>query len=138
MTMLDRLRESLPGARRGASVPLEAPEPAELVELRRQRDELAERVAELHWDLGGLTYEMAVRDHFRLDVLVRKAAALQEVDAQLGEVERLLRLEDWGEAGACRNCGAPHGRGAVYCWQCGQPLMAVAEVGGTGGTSSAA
>ena len=32
---------------------------------------------------------MAIRDHFRLDVLVRKAAELQEADAELGEVERL-------------------------------------------------
>ena len=56
-------------------------------ELRRRCQELAERVATLHWDLGGLTYEMAIRDHFRLDVLVRKAAELQEADAELGEVE---------------------------------------------------
>ena len=59
-------------------------------ELRRRRLELAERVAALTWDLGGLAYEMAVRDHYRLDVLARKAAELQEVDAQLGEVQRLL------------------------------------------------
>jgi hypothetical protein len=42
-------------------------------ELRRRRDALAEQVTELHWDLGGLAYEMAIRDHFRLDVLVRRA-----------------------------------------------------------------
>jgi hypothetical protein len=59
-------------------------------ELRRHRDELAREVTELHWDLGGLTYEMAIRDHFRLDVLVRRAAKLQERDAELAEVERLL------------------------------------------------
>ena len=59
-------------------------------ELRTRRLELAERVAELTWDLGGLAYEMAIRDHYRLDVLARKAAELQEVDAQLGEVQRLL------------------------------------------------
>ena len=33
---------------------------------------------------------MAIRDHFRLDVLIPRAAALQERDAELGEVERLL------------------------------------------------
>jgi len=92
-------------------------------ELRRRRDALAEQVAELHWDLGGLAYEMAVRDHFRLDVLVRRAAVLQERDAELAEVERLLRLEDQGSAGACPSCSAPHSRGAVYCWQCGATLM---------------
>ena len=80
-------------------------------------------MAELTWDLGGLTYEMAIRDHFRLDVLIRRAAALQERDAELGEVERLLAAADEGVGGDCRSCGAPHSRGAVYCWKCGQPLM---------------
>jgi hypothetical protein len=92
-------------------------------ELRRRRDALAEQVTELHWDLGGLAYEMAIRDHFRLDVLVRRAAILQERDAELAEVERLLRTEEEGAAGSCPNCRAPHSRGAVYCWQCGTTLM---------------
>jgi hypothetical protein len=92
-------------------------------ELRRRRDALAEEVTELHWDLGGLAYEMAIRDHFRLDVLVRRAAVLQERDAELAELERLLRLEDSASAGGCPACGAPHSRGAVFCWQCGATLM---------------
>jgi hypothetical protein len=92
-------------------------------ELRRRRDALAEQVAELHWDLGGLTYEMAIRDHFRLDVLVRRAALLQERDAELAELERLLALEQSASVGACTNCGAPHSRGAAFCWQCGVALM---------------
>jgi hypothetical protein len=92
-------------------------------ELRRRRDALAEQVAELHWDLGGLTYEMAIRDHFRLDLLVRRAAILQERDAELAEVERLLRLEESASVGSCSNCGAPHSRGAAFCWQCGVALM---------------
>ncbi len=93
-------------------------------DLRLRRDKLAEQVTELHWDLGGLAYEMAVRDHFRLDVLVRRAAVLQERDAELAEVERLLHMEQDGVAGACPSCSAPHSRGAVYCWQCGTTLMA--------------
>ena len=92
-------------------------------ELRRRRDALAEQVTELHWDLGGLAYEMAIRDHFRLDVIVARAAALQERDAELAEVERLLALEETASAGNCPSCGAPHSRGAVYCWQCGATLM---------------
>ena len=74
------------------------------------RDEVmtAREVAELHWHLGGLAYEMAIRDHFRLDVLVRRAAILQERDAELAEVERLLRMEEDGVAGTCGVCGAPH------------------------------
>jgi hypothetical protein len=93
-------------------------------ELRRRRDALAAQVTELHWDLGGLAYEMAIRDHFRLDVLVRRAAALQERDAELAELERLLRMERDGMAGSCPHCGAPHSRGALFCWQCGTTLMA--------------
>jgi hypothetical protein len=109
-----------------APPPQPAPTPSAGVarsELRRRRDELAEQVTELHWDLGGLTYEMATRDHFRLDVLVRRAAVLQERDAELAEVERLLALEDSASAGACPGCAAPHSRGAVFCWQCGATLM---------------
>ena len=92
-------------------------------ELRIRRDRLAEEVTELHWDLGGLVYEMAIRDHFRLDVLVRRAAVLQERDAALAEVERLLRMEQDGAAGSCPHCSAPHSRGALFCWQCGAALM---------------
>jgi hypothetical protein len=91
--------------------------------LRRRRDRLAEQVTELHWDLGGLAYEMAIRDHFRLDVLVRRAAVLQERDAELAELERLLRMEEGAVAGDCPQCSAPHSRGAVFCWQCGAALM---------------
>ena len=66
---------------------------------------------------------MARRDHFRLDVLVRAAARLQEVDAELAEAERLLRLEEAAAAGSCPACGALHARGAVFCWQCGEALI---------------
>ena len=92
-------------------------------ELRLRRLELAEQVAALTWDLGGLAYEMAIRDHYRLDVLARKAAELQEVDAQLGEVQRLLATAEAGIHGQCRSCGAVHSRGAGYCWHCGAPLI---------------
>ena len=100
-----------------------SPEVEGLSELRRRRDSLAEQVTELHWDLGGLAYEMAIRDHFRLDVLVRRAAVLQERDAELAELERLLRLEESASAGSCPHCAAPHSRGALFCWQCGTTLM---------------
>jgi hypothetical protein len=95
-----------------------------VIDLKRRRDLLNARVAELQWDLGGLVYEMAIRDRIRVDVIVKRAAVLQEADAELGEVERILRLEETGMAGACGSCGAPHSMGASYCWQCGQPLLA--------------
>ena len=93
-----------------------------MIDLRRRRDQLAARVAELPFDLGGLVYEMAIRDRIRVDVIVRRAAALQDADSELAEVERILRLEETSTAGSCASCGAPHS-GAAYCWQCGQPLL---------------
>ncbi len=98
-------------------------------DLKRRRDSLADQLAELQWDLGGLAYEMAIRDHFRLDVLARKAAKLQQVDAELAEVERILRLDQAGAAGACASCGALYARGSVFCWQCGKDLMERSKVG---------
>jgi len=97
--------------------------PGSMSELRRRRLELAQRVAALTWDLGGLAYEMAIRDHYRLDVLARKASELQEADAQLGEVQRLLATAEAGVHGQCRSCGAVHSRGAAFCWHCGAPLL---------------
>src|SRR3984893_13445407 len=103
------------GARTGLS--------GSMAELRGRRKELARRVAELTWDLGGLTYEMAVRDHYRLDVLARRAAELQQADAELNEVQRLLASSEAGVHGQCRSCGAVHSRGAAYCWHCGAGLL---------------
>jgi uncharacterized Zn finger protein (UPF0148 family) len=73
-----------------------------------------------------MTYEMAARDHYRLDVLNKQAAKLQEVDAQLGQTERLLKLGEAGAAGSCPSCGALQARGAVFCWQCGNELKPAA------------
>ena len=104
-------------------LPVAAPEAEPGVDLAQRREQLTARFAELQYDLGGMLYEMAIRDHIRVEVLVRHAAALQDVDAELGEVERILRMEETGTAGSCASCGAPHSSGAVYCWQCGQPLL---------------
>jgi hypothetical protein len=93
------------------------------VDLLRRRAHLKARVAELQFDLGGLVYEMAIRDQIRVDVIVRRAALLQDADAELGEVERIVRLEQTSTAGECASCGAPHSSGAGYCWQCGQPIL---------------
>ena len=71
--------------------------PQELVgeanpELRSQRDRLLEKFTIMQSDLGGAFYEMAIRDHVRMDVLTRKAAELQRVDAELLAVERMLEM----------------------------------------------
>ncbi|HEY1457803.1 MAG TPA: hypothetical protein VGF15_04730 [Solirubrobacteraceae bacterium] len=109
---------------------------AAAVDLVRRRDELSARVAELQWDLGGLVYEMAIRNHVRVDVLVKRAATLAEIDSELGEVERILRLDETGAAGACASCGAPHSSGAAFCWQCGKPLLEHVPSHAIGTTSS--
>lgn len=98
-------------------------------ELRRRREQLSQRLTELQWDLGGLAYEMAIRDHFRLDTLSRQAAKLQQVDAELAEVERMLKLGQAGAAGACGNCGALYAQGSAFCRQCGKELIEPVRVG---------
>jgi hypothetical protein len=94
-----------------------------LVDLERRRDQLIARVAELQWDLGGLVYEMAIRNRIQVEVLVKRAVALQDADAELSEVERIVRSEETGTAGSCPSCNAPHSSGATFCWQCGKPLL---------------
>jgi hypothetical protein len=94
-----------------------------VVDLRKRRDQLTARLAELQWDLGGLTYEMATRNRIKVELLVQRAAELQDTDAELGEVERILRMEETGAAGSCVSCGAPHSSGATFCWQCGHSLL---------------
>ncbi|MBS1882151.1 MAG: zinc ribbon domain-containing protein [Actinobacteria bacterium] len=94
-----------------------------VIDLKRRREQLVARVAELQWDLGGLTYEMAIRNSIRVEVLVKRAAELQDADAELNEVERILRMEESATAGSCPSCGAPHSSGATFCWQCGKPLL---------------
>jgi chorismate mutase len=119
-----KLLASLRGRRAPAAVAVNAAAPdGPIVDLQRRRDQLTARVAELQWDLGGLVHEMAIRDRIRVEVLVRRAAALQDADAELGEIERILRMELTGAAGVCPACAAPHSNGAAYCWQCGQQLL---------------
>ena len=93
------------------------------IDLETRRNQLMALVAELQSDLGGLVYEMAVRDRIRVDVIIRQAAQLQNVDAELSEIERILALEQSATAGLCANCEAPHSSTASYCWQCGQPIL---------------
>lgn len=88
-----------------------------------KRDSVAERLTVMMLDFGGLAYEMAIRNHFRLDILVSRAAEIQAVDAELGQLDRLLSLGQAGAAGDCPNCGALFARGAAFCAQCGYELV---------------
>ena len=93
-------------------------------ELLAQRDRLTERFAVLQSELGGLFYEMAIRDHVRMDVLMSRAAELQRLDGELGQLERLAREDGSAIGGNCPACGTTYARGAAYCAQCAQPLIA--------------
>jgi hypothetical protein len=66
------------------------PSPAGERELLAERDRLTERFAVMQSELGGLFYEMAIRDHVQMDLLIARAAALQRIDEQLADVERQL------------------------------------------------
>ena len=94
-----------------------------VVDLQRRRNQLVARLAEQQWDLGGLVYEMAIRNAVKVELLVKRAVELQDIDAELSEVERIVRMEETGTAGSCASCGAPHSSGATFCWQCGKPLL---------------
>ena len=99
--------------------------------LIERRDRLIERFAVMQSDLGGLYYEMAIRDHVRHDVLARKAAELQRVEIELAQVERILRGEDVLAGEPCPSCGTVSGRADMFCAQCGHPLH-----GHTNGTAT--
>jgi hypothetical protein len=121
-----------PPAPPGVKKPAPAKDPAvlkdESAELIAQRDRLLEKFTVMQADLGGAFYEMAIRDHVRLDILTRKAAELQRVDAELLAVERLLELERADAAGLCPACGSPYGHADRYCPQCANPLVPIAAV----------
>jgi hypothetical protein len=105
-----------------------APEKVENAELVAQRDRLLEKFTIMQADLGGAFYEMAIRDHVRMDVLTRKAAELQRVDAELLSVERVLELERSDAAGMCPSCGSPYGHAVRFCAQCGHSLVPAGAV----------
>jgi len=93
-------------------------------ELRAQRDRLLEKFTVMQADLGGAFYEMAIRDHVRLDALTRRAAELQQVDAELLAAERQLEIERTDAAGHCPACNSPFGSADRFCPQCGSSLVA--------------
>jgi ribosomal protein L40E len=112
-----------PGTNSATGAQTDAVDDEPVMDIQRRRDHLNAKVAELQWDLGGLVYEMAIRNRVRVDVIVKHATELQNADSELAEVERILKLEQTSTAGVCRNCGAPHSTGAAFCWQCGQPIL---------------
>ena len=115
-----RREEPKPDAKPAAP---EAPK-QESKDLVAQRDRLLEKFTVMQADLGGAFYEMAIRDHVRLDVLTRKAAELQRVDAELTALERQLEVERSDAAGHCPSCGSPFRHGVRFCDQCGSALAA--------------
>ena len=102
----DRLKGMVPGFRNGrATAPAAAASASRpkyssslVVDLTRRRDQLVARVAELQWDLGGLVYEMAIRNqHQGRGAGASARSKLQDADAELSEVERIVRMEETGD-----------------------------------------
>ncbi len=91
-------------------------------ELLAERDRLLERFTVMQADLGGAFYEMAIRDHIKLDVLTRKAAELQRLDIELGQLEEALQQLGSEATGQCSNCGTPFEPDARFCAHCGHEL----------------
>src|SRR4051794_35766545 len=91
-------------------------------ELVAERDRLLQKFTVMQADLGGVFYEMAIRDHVKLDVLTRKAAELQRIDIELGQVEEALAKASSQSTGDCPNCGATSQSGARFCSRCGNEL----------------
>jgi NADH pyrophosphatase NudC (nudix superfamily) len=108
-------------SRNGATRKKSAVEPDNR-ELIAERDRLLEKFTVMQADLGGAFYEMAIRDHVKMDVLTRKAAELQRLDVELGEVEEALELQRSDSTAACANCGAEFEPGARFCSRCGEEL----------------
>ena len=52
-----------------------------------RRDRLVERFTAHQLDLGGVLYEMAVRDHVVMPVLLERAAVLQGIEAELKDAQ---------------------------------------------------
>jgi RNA polymerase-binding transcription factor DksA len=112
------------GAERRNGDDASKPGPEEPVnrELIAERDRLLEKFTVMQTDLGGAFYEMAIRDHVKLDVLTRKAAELQRVDVELGQVEEALDRLGSDANGECSRCGAPYEPGSRFCSRCGNEL----------------
>jgi hypothetical protein len=62
-------------------------------ELVAERERLTERFVLMQSELGGLFYEMAIRDHLQLDLLVERAAAMQQLETELQRLEQQLGVD---------------------------------------------
>jgi hypothetical protein len=112
-----------PLRRRSSNAVAEPDHPAAIDgELMAQRDRMIERFAVMQSELGGLFYEMAIRDHVRMEVLIPKAAELQRLDSELGQMQRMIETGATSVGGTCPACGALYAHGAAFCGQCAQPV----------------
>ncbi len=59
-------------------------------ELVAERERLTERFVLMQSELGGLFYEMAIRDHLELELLLVRAAELQRLEGELREIDQRL------------------------------------------------
>lgn len=117
-------------ARASPSAPAATPAPAVArhasdPQSAASRERLAAEFNAIQLDLGGLAYEMAIRDHFRLDLLTQRAAKLQAVDVELARAEGTMPPAVATSA-ACPDCSTPLVAGAAFCAGCGRSLAVAA------------
>jgi hypothetical protein len=91
-------------------------------DLLAQQERLTERFALMQSELGGLFYEMAIRNHVQMEILTRKAAELQRLEGEIGAIERLLDSGAQAIGGHCDGCSAIYAPGAAFCAQCARPV----------------
>ena len=113
-----RSRRPAWSCRSGAS----APRADRWSELRRRRLELAERVAGLTWDLGGLRTRWPCATIIASTCSRAGRRSCRRPMLSWPRSQRLLASAEAGVDGQCSSCGAVHSRGAAYCWHCGAAL----------------
>ena len=79
---------------------------------------LTERFALMQSELGGAFYEMAIRDHVRLDVLIARPPSCSGSTPSCGARAGCSRPRRRRHGGHCPSLRCPSARGAAFCPQC--------------------
>lgn len=94
--------------------------------LTAKRDRLVEKFTAHQLDLGGVLYEMAIRDSVVMPVLLERAAAMQAVESDLKAAQAAVDTAQAALAAAsgrtCAACSAVSTDGGKFCSSCGAQL----------------
>ena len=121
-SLIDSIKQRLPGR----SSPQDGDQATVDAALIAKRDRLVEKFTAHQLDLGGVLYEMAIRDSVVMPVLLERAAAMQVVESDLkaaqAEVDMAQEALAAGRARTCTACGATSSDGGKFCSSCGAQL----------------